>query len=62
MKIEINKQIFCSLVEKLDLNKKNNEIENFNDWMINKVQSVHYANNEAMCNAYEKIEEKYVNN
>jgi len=61
MNIEINKQVFCSLVEKLDLNKKNNEIENFNDWMLNIVKSVHYSNNLEMCNAYEKIEEKYVN-
>jgi hypothetical protein len=62
MKIEINKQVFCSLVEKLDLNKKNNEIENFNDWMLNRVKSVHYSNNQEMCNAYDKIEEKYVSN
>ena len=62
MKIEINKQIFCSLAEKLDFNKKNTEIENFNEWMLNKVKSIHYSNNEEMCNAYEKIEEKYVDN
>ena len=62
MKIEINKQIFCSLVDKLELNKKDTEIEKFNEWMLNKVKSVHYSNNEEMCNAYEKIEEKYVNN
>ena len=62
MNIEINKQVFCSLVDKLDLNKKNSEVENFNEWMINKVQSIHYANNLEMCNAYERIEEKYVNN
>ena len=62
MNIEINKQVFCSLVEKLELNKKNTEIENFNDWMLNKIKSVHYCNNEEMCNAYEKIEEKYVDN
>ena len=62
MKIEINKQVFCSLVEKLELNKKNTEIENFNEWMLNKVKSVHYSNNEEMCNAYEKIEEKYASN
>ena len=62
MNIEINKQVFCSLVEKLELNKKNNEIENFNDWMLNRVKSVHYSNNQEMCNAYDKIEEKYVSN
>ena len=62
MNIEINKQVFCSLVEKLDLNKKNNEIENFNDWMLNRVKSIHYSNNQEMCNAYDKIEEKYVSN
>ena len=62
MKIEINKQVFCSLVDKLYLNKTNSEVENFNEWMLNKVKSVHYSNNEEMCNAYEKIEEKYVNN
>ena len=61
MNTEINKQVFCSLVEKLDLNKKNNEKENFNDWMLNRVKSVHYSNNLEMCNAYDKIEEKYVN-
>lgn len=62
MNIEINKQVFCSLVEKLELNKKNNEIENFNDWMLNRVKSIHYSNNQEMCNAYDKIEEKYVSN
>jgi hypothetical protein len=66
MENEINKQVFCSLLEKLDLKKrvsqKSNEKENFNEWMRIKVKSIHYANNKAMCNAYDKIEEKYAYN
>ena len=33
MNIEINKQVFCSLVDKLDLNKKDTEIEKFNEYL-----------------------------
>ena len=62
MKIKVNKKVFCPSIEKIDLDKKNNEIENFNEWMLNKVKSIHYSNNEEMCKAYEKIEEKYVSN
>jgi hypothetical protein len=62
MEKEINKQVFCSLIEKLNLNKKVTEKDNFNDWMRDKVKSIHYANNKAMCNAYDKIEEKYAYN
>lgn len=31
--------------------------ERFNEWMRNKVQSVHYANNQKMSLAFDKIRE-----
>jgi hypothetical protein len=47
--------------KKVNLNKRNSEKENFNEWMCNRVKSIYYSNNLRMCNAYEKIEEKYAN-
>lgn len=32
------------------------EANKFNKWMINRVKSLHYANNESMTNAFTKIE------
>jgi hypothetical protein len=62
MKNQIRKQVSCSLIEKLKLNKKVSERENFNEWMLNKVKSIHYSNNQAMCSAYDRIEEKHAYN
>lgn len=62
MKNQIRKQVSCSLIKKLKLNKRVSEREYFNEWMLNKVKSIHYANNQAMCDAYDKIEEKYAYN
>ena len=32
--------------------------ENFNDWMKNTIKSVHYANNEAMIKAFERVQKR----
>lgn len=37
--------------------KKETNVERFNRWMLERVKSVYYANNELMCNAYTKIYE-----
>jgi len=31
------------------------EVKKFDKWMRKTIQSVHYANNEKMCNAYQRI-------
>jgi hypothetical protein len=31
------------------------EVKKFDKWMRKTVQSIHYSNNEKMCNAYQKI-------
>lgn len=58
MRREVNKSVFNSLMKKLDIQQPKSEKENFNDWMRDKVKSVHYANNESMITAFSKIEEK----
>lgn len=35
----------------------NRDMARFSEWMINKVKSVHYANNAGMPRAYEKVHE-----
>lgn len=35
----------------------NRDMARFSEWMINKVKSVHYANNAGMPRAYEKVQE-----
>ena len=30
-------------------------LDAFNSWMIDKVKSIHYADNEQMCNAYKRV-------
>lgn len=40
---------------KAKIKKKKSEIERFDSWMRKKVKSVFYADNEKMCNAYERI-------
>ena len=40
------------------MKKQLSEKEKFNKWMAKKVQSIHYSNNEKMCNAFDRITEK----
>lgn len=47
-----NQQVFKGLMERLE--KKSNK-EKFNEWMLNKVKSVHFSDNEKMVNAYNRI-------
>lgn len=35
---------------------KTKAAENFNEWMRNKVNSVHYANNEEMTKAFARVQ------
>jgi len=60
MNQEINQKVFSDLMTKLNIQKPKSEKENFNDWMRNKVKSIHFANNQAMLNAYNRIEEKTI--
>lgn len=55
MKAEINQHVFQNLMKKLDIKPAKSNVERFNDWMKYKVQSVHYSNNNAMCEAYKRI-------
>lgn len=55
----INQQVFNNLMVKLNIQKPKSEKENFDTWMKTKVKSIHYANNQAMVNAYERVEEKF---
>lgn len=36
-------------------NQKETNVERFNRWMKEKVQSVYYSDNIRMCNAYERV-------
>jgi hypothetical protein len=42
-------------IKRILAEKKQQEMENFNEWMRSKVKSVHYSNNQLMLNAYAKI-------
>lgn len=55
----VNQQVFNNLMVKLNIQKPKSEKENFDTWMKTKVKSIHYANNQAMLNAYERVEEKF---
>jgi len=55
MKTEINNKVFNNLMQRLNINPAQSNQERFDDWMRNKVKSIHYANNNAMCNAYQRI-------
>lgn len=35
----------------------NRDMARFSEWMINRVKSIHYANNAGMSRAYEKVHE-----
>ena len=58
MKPQINQHVFSNLMTKLNIQQPKSEKENFNEWMKSKVKSIHYANNQAMLNAYNRIEER----
>lgn len=58
MKPQVNQQVFNNLMAKLNIQQPKSEKENFNEWMKSKVKSIHYANNQAMLNAYNRIEER----
>jgi hypothetical protein len=60
MKAQVNQHVFNALMTKLNIQQPKSEKENFNDWMRNKVKSIHFANNQAMLNAYNRIEEKTI--
>lgn len=47
-----NQQVFKGLMERLE--KKSNK-EKFNEWMRNKVKSVHFSDNDQMLKAYNRI-------
>jgi hypothetical protein len=36
-------------------------MERFNDWMINVVKSIHYSDNKAMTEAYERVAQNEIN-
>jgi hypothetical protein len=36
-------------------------MEKFNDWMLNVVKSIHYSDNKAMSEAYEKVAQNEIN-
>jgi len=52
---EINNKVFSNLMQRLNINPAQSNQERFDDWMRNKVKSIHYANNNAMCKAYQKV-------
>jgi hypothetical protein len=39
------------------MEEANRDMSRFSEWMINKVKSIHYANNAGMSRAYEKVHE-----
>lgn len=55
----VNQQVFNNLMVKLNIQQPKSEKENFDNWMRNRVKSVHYSNNQEMVNAYERVEEKF---
>lgn len=55
MKKEINQIVFKSLMQNLGIQPAKTKVEKFDEWMRNKVKSIHYSNNEKMTNAYNRI-------
>lgn len=55
MKTQIKQSTFNNLMRKLEIYPAETEAERFNEWMKSKVQSIQYANNNAMCNAYNRL-------
>lgn len=56
MKEQIQTQVFNNLMQKLDIKPALTNVEKFNEWMRNRVKSIHYSNNNAMLNAFNKIQ------
>jgi len=52
---EIKQSVFNKLMQKLEIQPAITEAERFNEWMKSKVQSIHYSDNNAMCNAYNRL-------
>lgn len=55
MKTTIQQSVFNNLMRKLEIYPAETETERFNEWMKSTVKSIHYANNKAMCNAYNRL-------
>ena len=55
METIIKKTLFNNLMQKLEIYPAETDAEKFNNWMRDKVQSIHYSNNYAMCEAYKRI-------
>ena len=58
MKPQIDQYVFSNLMTKLNIQQPKSEKEIFDTWMRTKVKSIHYANNQAMLNAYNRIDER----
>ena len=50
-----NQIVFNNLMKKLNIQPAPTNVERFNEWMKKKVKSVHYADNNAMTEAYKRI-------
>ena len=59
MKAQVNQHVFSNLMTKLNIQQPKSEKENFAEWMAHKVKSIHFANNQAMVNAFDRVEEKF---
>jgi hypothetical protein len=55
MNAKVNQMVFNNLMKKLEIQPAQTEVERFNEWMKSKVKSIHYSNNNAMCEAYKRI-------
>lgn len=55
MEKQIKQSVFNKLMQKLEIQPAITEAERFNEWMKSKVQSIHYSDNNAMCNAYNRL-------
>jgi hypothetical protein len=55
METQIKQTVFNRLMINLGIHPAPTEREGFDDWMRYRVKSIHYANNEKMTNAYQRI-------
>lgn len=55
METIIKQTVFNTLMQKLEIYPAETDAEKFNTWMRDKVHSIHYSNNNAMCEAYKRI-------
>lgn len=51
----LNQQVFSNLMQKLKIQPAETNKQRFDNWMRNKVKSVHYGNWEAMDRALQTI-------